>query len=165
MQHCWINEKILRTWGGRGGKRRSCHNQSWYVNRCSTVEPIKNYVWVMISNIGFFTSSPSLVPLYHHYKLTPVSTSTYGFPHHIAIHSSNSITSSSPLIEAHNAKQSASLPPPTHVCTADPLLPPQSSPSVHSTLNSAVPRLSFDTTLRTLLHPISTHLVLHWLLT
>ena len=102
----------------------------------------------MISNIGFFTSSPSLFPLYHYYKLAPVSTSTYGFPHHIAIHSSNSITSSSPLIEPHNAKQSASLPPPTHVYTACRSSPPSSVQPIcpfYSQLRSSSPQFRHHT--------------------
>ena len=96
--------------------------------------------------IAFSTSCPTVFPLYHHYKLAAVSTSTCPFPLHIAIHplnSYNSITSSSPLIGPHNAKQSASCPPPP-TCTllADPLLPPQSNPSTsfYSQLRSSSPK-------------------------
>ena len=93
----------------------------------------------MISKISFSTSTPTLFPLYHHYKLTPVSTSTNLFPHHIAIHPPNSI--SFPLIGLHNAKQSAPHPrPPTCTYTASRSSPPSSVQSIYmhvSTLNSA----------------------------
>ena len=92
----------------------------------------------MMSKIGFFTSSPSLFPLYHHYKLAPVSTSTYRFPHHIAIHPSNPITSSSPLIGTHNEKQSASHPPPTHLYTACRFSPPSLVQSIYPFLLSTL---------------------------
>ena len=114
----------------------------------------------MISKISFSTSTPTLFPLCHHYKLTPVSTSTNLFPHHIAIHPPNSV--SFPLIGLHNAKPSAPRPqPPTCTYTASRSSPPSSVQSICMFLLSTL--LSFVNTLRILLHPMSTHLVSHWL--
>ena len=94
----------------------------------------------MISKIGSSTPSPTLFPLYLHYKLSPVSTSTYLYPLHIAIHppnSFNSIASSSPLIGPHNAKQSAFCPPPPHFYTACRSSPPSPVQSINLFLLSA----------------------------
>ena len=119
---------IMRAWVGKeekGDHAIIC----LYINTCSTIEPMKSYVWVIISEISFSTSSPTLFPLYHHYKLAPVS------PY--------SITSSSPLMGPHNAKQSVSRPPPPQLYTACRPSPPSSiSPSTrfYSQLHCSSPQ-------------------------